>query len=245
MANPIERSRNFIQAINTANYFTEIVDGTFDLVNEQKKVALIASKARTLFVATIAFGIASIITVPWEIVSRIRQGHYALRGYGFLCPVLGIGIFAFCFYFANSGLNRQRVLEKLYFNSTLDPKNIPYNLQIIQTYVDQLFQELKAAAPPEQKPEALPFLIHLYFLKNYCRTLATAPADVRARKKDSQGHYFNYTTIFEINAEYLRSSPTKQVELLKQNISLITMFSGKSLSVDQVCANLGLTAPTS
>lgn len=241
MAHAIERSRNFIHAINTANFFTEFVDGTFKLEKEKEKLKALTSKIVKSFLATAAFGVASVVTVPWEIVSRVRHGQFALRGYGFLCPALGLGAFALFVYYLKSCQNQERALNN--FRICYDiSANVSSNLVTIRVHTEQLFQELKSTA---QKPETLPLLIHLHYLKGYCQILANDESDMRAKRKDSKGHYPSYTKLFTINAEYLRSSSEKQAAMLKKNITLVTTPDGKCYSVTEAYRELGLTVPTS
>lgn len=245
MAHSIEQARNFIQAINTANLFTELVDGTLDLEKEQKSDMAARIKVWRLFVATIALGIASLVTVPWEVISRLRQGHFALRGYGFLPPAAGLGAIALGLYYALPSFHRCETLKQLNFKQDIKTNNILGNLQLIKQATDHHFKELKNIAQPDPdsapNSEALPVLIHLHYLTLYCRILYTTPSDKRVEKKNDQGHYFGYKKLFEINAEYLRSSPTKQAELLKKNIVLIKQSNGQDLSVNEVFRNFGLT----
>ena len=90
----IKHAADFIQAIDDPRLFTQIVDGEFDPGTEMFKRIEDGSNVIKSMGTGIVFAVASLVTVPWELISKIKNGRFFLRGFGFLCPLIALGAFA-------------------------------------------------------------------------------------------------------------------------------------------------------
>ncbi|MBS0648735.1 MAG: hypothetical protein JSS10_05885 [Verrucomicrobia bacterium] len=247
MANPIQKASSLINAMEIPHFFTEFVNGTFDSVKEQEKIKALSTKALRLFFASVVCGIASFVTVPWEISSKIRQGQFSLKGLGFIFPFLGLGAFALCYHYGKSGQNQDKVLLHFTTLSLSVTDNPTQNLELIRATAENHFNELKKIAQPDPamtpKPGVLPLLIELHYLQSYCQTLAATSSVTLAERKISPYPWYN--KYFKISPQYLEASEEKKMELQKKNIILVTGPRGKSFRVNEIYEELGLAIPKS
>lgn len=245
----IKQTTDFIQGIDDSRLFTQLVDGEFDPGTEMFKRAQDGSNVLKLFGTSIVFTVASLATIPWELISKFKNGRFYLRGFGFLCPLIALGAFALARYYSVRSLHRMNKVNALsYITISTDS---PTNLRSIAKTAEDCFNLIKSEAQrtPQLKADSLSVLIRLHYLKKHCTDLAERwitikLAELVAVKRD-QGHYPLYTELFTINADFLRASSEKKREMIANRVTLMTTKDGKSLSFADVCQELGLQNATS
>jgi hypothetical protein len=245
----IKYANDFIQALDDPQLFTQIVDGNFDLGEETCKRLQDGSTVLKLLGTGFVFTVTSLVTVPWEAISKARHGRFSLRGFGFLCPLIALGAFALARHYSVRSLHRTNTVGALSdIRIFLDHKE---NLNSIAGVARTHFDQIKSIArlDPRLKVVSLTALIKLHYLQKHCTNLAEkwetlALAQLVAAKSD-QGHYPSYTELFTINADFLRASSAKKQEMMATRAILVTTQDGKSLSFEDVSKELGLQSATS
>lgn len=174
---------------------------------------------------SITLSLISLFTVPLEAISRIRQGRFSLRGFGFLCPVIAYALFAFHVRYAKYFVHHMRV--SLIFDPTENPEDPLTNLESIAQAAHSHFEKLRSDIRKHSDfaPEALLLLIKLHFLQKHCINLMQSKT-----VKGIDGHYPSYTQLFTLNADFHGN-----LEKMLNHTILVTTQDGKSLSFDDLC----------
>lgn len=242
MALVIKHTTDFIQAIEDPRLFTQLIDGEFDQGTEMFKRAQDGSNVLKLFGTGIVFTVASLVTIPWELISKFKNGRFYLRGFGFLCPLIALGAFALARYYSVRSLHRMNMVSALsYITISTDS---PTNLRAIAKAAEDHFNRVKPEAKTALTLDNILMLIRLHYLRQHCTDLAERwitikLAELVAVKRD-QGHYPLYTELFTINADFLRASSEKRREMISSRASVVTTKDGKSLTFQQICQKLDL-----
>jgi hypothetical protein len=184
-----------------------------------------------LFISII-FSLASLFTLSIEAISRIREGRFSLRGFGFLCPAIAYGTFMLSIHYSKHHLYHDRL--SLILDPSNDPEDPLTNLDLMAQAARRHFEKLKSDINkyPACMQEALPLLIKLHFLQKHCINLMQ-PQAILAEK--IEGHYPTYSNLFSINADFLSAPLEKKQEMVAKGATLATTKDGKSLSFDDLC----------
>jgi hypothetical protein len=165
-----------------------------------------------------------------------------LGKFTYLFPFIACVAYALDRHYSRRSLYHHRLA--LLIDAIDDTTNPLTNIALIHDAALHHFQKLKSHLNPYLTAKALPLLIELHFLQQYCRTLhaqwQTWSKEKIAAQKEKNGYYPGYRQLFEINADYLRATHEQKVELLQKNIVLVTTSQGKSLSIEEVFHQLNL-----
>lgn len=240
----IKYATDFIQAIEDPRLFTQIVDGEYDAGTEMFKRVQDGSTVTKSIGTGVVFTVASLVTIPWELISKVKNGRFYLRGFGFLCPLIALGAFALARYYSVLALNHMNTVTALQHIHIF--KQPPANLKSIAEAAEDHFNRAKSEAQEslQLKAESLSVLIRLHYLKKHCTDLAERWTTVKLARlyqfKRDHEHYPSYTELFTINADFLHASSEKKKEMVANRATLVTTKDGKSLSYEDVCKELGL-----